>query len=1048
LEEATCWYSEKNRAMYEKLPVPFCVFKVDNSKMNLLVASDEVCRMVGKTRAEFMGSYVQSFSKRILPIDRDYIQSVKRKAIQHPGSSYSLKYCIQKDTGDAMTVLCSGKTERDEDGSLLFYSWYAHSPEKECCQIFSQLQNENTRLSRIINNVPAGIAACIIKEGRFQKVIINEYLSQLFNTPASVAENMSCESFLNYIHPTERKSVEKKFKSFLADEGGFNEIYRLYLNTTDYFWAHIDGNLIHRPDGTDVAYLVYTNVSTMKKIEAELNKRQYVYETAVKAAELLLWEYDIRNSRIVMSDSEACAKEWKAHNWRKVFDDVPSSITKYVIKDDIKKINELYQQVNLGRDSACDIWYKENENDEESLRCEHIIYTVERDDNGLPVKAYGIAQNITEQKNTELQYITELQNMRQKHEGNLIAKSQSNLSQNVVVNFYSETKASAELYVGMTFDEAVNAVSSLALTEEDAQKCRVFFNRKKLINDCLNGKTHGKFIYQRSSINNKSAWISFDVNTLCLPNTNDVEVFIYTYDVTEQMQLEAIMNLLSKMKFDFIGLLHEKTGMFELVKKSADVNLMDVHKLENYTTVINNMEATFLDGDADIDTVLSELHKHNQYTTSYLLNKNGTMFCKQIDYFWLDKHNNEILMVRTDITATYEHDQRQLESLESAKRNAERANEEKSLFLSSMSHDMRTPLNGILGFTDIAQRENEFGRVKTCLSKIESSGKLLLALVNDTLDLSRIENGKTELVQEPLSIRGLVESVTEAVRPSAELKHISLNFNTQLSNEVQVLGDVLKLQKIVLNLLSNAVKYTHEYGRVNLLLESVESKKEVPLYRIVVEDNGIGMSKEFQKKAFEPFAQEHQPGTENITGTGLGLAIVSQMVGVLHGTISLESDVGKGTRFIVELPLPFAEITNAAHVDDHLCQQNLFGKHVLLCEDNALNTEIAVTMLKEEGVIVDTASNGRDGVARFTASLEGTYDAVLMDLRMPIMNGYEATRLIRGLSRSDAKKVPIIAMSADAFEEDIKRTKECGMNNFVTKPIERQKLIDTLGKSI
>ena len=365
-----------------------------------------------------------------------------------------------------------------------------------------------------------------------------------------------------------------------------------------------------------------------------------------------------------------------------------------------------------------------------------------------------------------------------------------------------------------------------------------------------------------------------------------------------------------------------------------------------------------------------------------------------------------------------------------------------------MSHDLRTPLNGVLGFTAFALKEQDVQKKQEYLEKIDASGKLLLDLVNDTLELSRIESGKAVPEPEAVMPDDLVPAVVTALRPSAELKGLRLITDFEPDNKMPVWCDKLKVQKIALNLISNAIKYTPEGGTVSVCLKKLPSAPKDCCCSLIVEDTGIGMSKEFMERMYEPFSQEKRSESVKTPGTGLGLSIVKQYVELLGGKIEVSSELHKGTRWTVSLPIREVRDGQAQKHEDTAITGSLAGKRVLLCEDNYMNTEIAVMLLKDKGILAETAENGKEGLAKFAASAAGHFDAVLMDIRMPVMDGYAAARAIRALARPDAKTVPLIAMTADAFEESVREAAEAGMNDYITKPIDPQKLYSALQKNI
>ena len=379
----------------------------------------------------------------------------------------------------------------------------------------------------------------------------------------------------------------------------------------------------------------------------------------------------------------------------------------------------------------------------------------------------------------------------------------------------------------------------------------------------------------------------------------------------------------------------------------------------------------------------------------------------------------------------------------------QKSTEERNQFFSNISHDMRTPLNAIIGFSDLAQEKAAVPEVKDYLGKIQQSGNLLLGLINDTLTISKMSSGKLELRPEPVETTELTRSLSVAITPAAQEKGVLFTVDDSRMRPRIILADQLNLQKIFLNLLSNAVKFTPEGGHVWFILEDNPAGGDDPDIIITVKDDGIGMTEAYQTHVFEPFTQEKRPGYEAM-GTGLGLSIVKELVNLMGGTITMHSEVEKGTEYNVCLHFPEVQGDGKeSHVRIETSeQQSLAGKKILLCEDNHLNREIAVALLKHEGVEVITAENGQEGLAAFMDSAPGEYAAILMDLRMPVMDGYAATAAIRSAGRPDAAAVPIIAMTADAFADDIQKCLDAGMNAHVAKPIDPGKLYGTLRAAI
>jgi len=370
----------------------------------------------------------------------------------------------------------------------------------------------------------------------------------------------------------------------------------------------------------------------------------------------------------------------------------------------------------------------------------------------------------------------------------------------------------------------------------------------------------------------------------------------------------------------------------------------------------------------------------------------------------------------------------------------------KSGFFSSMSHDMRTPLNGILGFTDMALCTQDEEKRTDCLKKISLSGEVLKTLINDTLDISRLENGKYRLNPQAVEMETLIKGIETSIRPIAERAGIIFTVKKDTDGTKPAMLDILCYEKIFLNLLSNAVKFSKKGGTVEFIITGPDTFPEAPSCntRFIVRDNGIGMSKEFLPTIFDPFTQENLNRESRTEGTGLGLSIVKNLVALLKGKIDVRSRLGEGTEFKVYLPVDYEDGKPEETKENPGPGSELEGKNILLCDDNRLNVEIAKAILEKGGMNVKCACNGEECIRLFQDSLPGTFSAVILDLRMPVMNGFEAARAIRALDRSDARKIPIFAMSADLYDDDMKRCTEAGMNGQLGKPIEPQKLYHML----
>ena len=389
--------------------------------------------------------------------------------------------------------------------------------------------------------------------------------------------------------------------------------------------------------------------------------------------------------------------------------------------------------------------------------------------------------------------------------------------------------------------------------------------------------------------------------------------------------------------------------------------------------------------------------------------------------------------------------------LERAVHEAKCANEAKTRFLFNMSHDIRTPMNAIIGFADLLEKHiDEKERVLDYIGKIKSSSEFLLSLINYVLETARIESGKTSLKKEVSCASRLIESLTDVFEPEVCKKGLTYSYTKDIEHEY-VMCDETKVREIFINIIGNSLKYTPAGGKITIDIREIPFDRENYIaYKIVVEDTGIGMSEDYLPHIFEEFSREHTSTESKVVGTGLGLPIVKALIDLMGGTIEIESEVGKGTKTTVMIPFEIAtqeQILEEQQKEKEFVPEDIKGKRILVAEDNELNAEIALTVLKEKGLLVERAANGKECVEMLKEKPADYYDMILMDIQMPEMDGYQATEMIRNLGDSRAA-VPIVAMTANAFEEDRQKALDAGMNAHVSKPVDMNVLFRVMAKFI
>lgn len=397
-----------------------------------------------------------------------------------------------------------------------------------------------------------------------------------------------------------------------------------------------------------------------------------------------------------------------------------------------------------------------------------------------------------------------------------------------------------------------------------------------------------------------------------------------------------------------------------------------------------------------------------------------------------------------------EKDEKYKAELLIAAKKAEAANEAKTEFLQRMSHDIRTPINGIRGLVNMADHyADDMERQTEYRTKVKEASNLLLELVNDVLDMSKLESGEIVLEEIPFNLSSISREVFVVIEQMAAEQNIRVAWEKKEITHRDFIGSPGYVKRVMMNILSNAVKYNKENGQIYVSCVEIPSEQpEMTTMEFVCWDTGIGMAEEFQKHIFEPFAQEHTGSRAKFAGTGLGMAISKKLVEEMGGTITFESKKGVGTTFVIRVPFKIDLDADKREESKDVSEKSIKGMHVLLAEDNELNMEIAEFLLQNEGAEVTKAWNGQEIVELFRKSESGEFDVILMDIMMPIINGYEAAKRIRSLDREDAKKIPIIAMTANAFTEDRIRAKEAGMDEHVAKPIDVELLIKVIHKLV
>lgn len=506
--------------------------------------------------------------------------------------------------------------------------------------------------------------------------------------------------------------------------------------------------------------------------------------------------------------------------------------------------------------------------------------------------------------------------------------------------------------------------------------------------------------------------------------------------------------------YSYICLINLETGDVELIKGNNIPGLNG-----RYTQIDHNILLEQVNRLITEPFIESSVEFYDSNTIAKRLEGKNSLFytCERTDGTWIlsmivpQKYDENgrvvsVLLANRDFTEEKKRELKQEEALRQEKIKAEKANEAKSIFLFNMSHDIRTPINAIVGYSQLMKKELTNPKLVHYQEMIEQSSKLLLSIINNVLDMARVESGKMELDENYNVVGNILQVVCDAFEGEATRKNIEITRNISVKHK-HVMVDATKMQEILSNLISNAIKYTPEDGDVSIDIQELECEREgYVLFQTKVSDTGIGMSEDFLPSLFELFARERNTTISKIPGTGLGMAIVKNFVDLMDGSIEVESELGEGSTFTITIPHKIADkdYTNRNIESSNVSDIDFKGKRILLAEDNELNAEITTTILSEMGFEVKAVEDGILCVNEIQHQLANTYDLILMDIQMPNMDGYKATHCIRHLSQPEKANIPIIAMSANAFEEDKKKAFDVKMNDYITKPIDFQKMEEVL----
>lgn len=1012
------------------------------------------------------------------------------------------------------------------------------------------------------------------------KVYMSDFSQESYNLPHTM-ENFP-DSFLEIglVHPDDEdnyREIHEKLKN--GAENAMLE-YRVKKSNGQYSWllAHYTNSF--NKNGYPVrAFATAEPIDKYKKLEEQ-------FVTAAMLTGIRVWTLDIQNRVIYFNDSEelTVVKSLSCKTEKELCE------FNILHHDDIHEVWKKFLEIFNGSENVS---FKARMKINNKYRWNKISYTIMKSKSGIPVKAIGASIDIHEHMLLEQKFKWETEYLIGLQDPNLVNKAQCNITKGIV-DLYLCDEVNLETKTMIIYDEGLEKLAMSAVETETQKQIRYLLNRKRILDAYAKGENSYNIEYQKRN-NNGVFWVNTIFRVYQNPDTGDVMSFIYTYNIDDKKTTEAIIDCVVDANFEYLTLFSTVTGLVErtidksgILVKPKEGSLYEIIAEKGLCKLILPEEIEQYLPLFKMEFIKEKLNINGTYSISANIfdPKLKEQRHKLWVFNWFDKQHTKVLCSRSDITEAYYQEQRQKEALSDALIAAKQANAAKSDFLSRISHEIRTPMNVIIGMTTIAAKSiGNDDKVSDCIRKIGISSRFLLSLINDILDMSRIESGNMLLKSEKILFKEFITGINVICHTQASVKDIDYECIIDPIMDEYYIGDEMKLQQVLVNILSNAIKFTDSGGKVTFCISQKKKTKNAAVLRFVINDTGIGISEEFLPHLFEPFEQESSNINIGFGGTGLGLAISKNIIDLMDGKINVRSIKGIGTEFTIDVKLGLTEeekqqyikkhyINSFSHlktlvVDDDIAvcesavlmlkeigitaewvdsgkqavnkvqdmwhkhkyydmiiidwkmpemngietsrqirkivgpdvtiiimtsydwysieqeaksagvnlliskpmfKSNLIstfskvleqkedeqqskiisqeydftGKRLLLVEDQPINSEIAQMILEDVGFKVEIAENGLRAIEMFSKTESGYYDAILMDIRMPIMNGIQASKNIRHLSNKDAKKIPIIAMTADAFDEDADKSKAAGMNVHLSKPIDPPKLYKTL----
>ncbi|SDX30638.1 PAS domain-containing protein [Eubacterium barkeri] len=1021
--------------------IPGAVFKCRfDADWTVIFANDGLFRFLGYTRQEFKELFDNKMSGVIYPEDGAVMVEKITKQLKYTTSVVNENRLICKD-GSIKWISIHAELMEDENKEQYFYCTFVDVTEQKKAE--EELSNTQKKLSAAIDHAGVAYWEYDIRNNRayLNSVSTSEYKLEeiLENYPQSVYDSGT-------IHPDSVADYQRLIDAVNAgEEDATADIKTIDVND-ELVWKRVRFTTLF-----DENKKPFWAVATAESID-EYKRLEQQFSLAAAQTGMEVWVYDFANRTITRT-----ATTGVDYGVANVIENAPECLVELgaVHPDDTELLFDMYKKLQAGeREVSCEL--RMFRADLNAYSYHKINYSVIFDKNGKAERAIGTAFDISDYILLKKKYKDSVEYYHNGIDERLLITGHCNITQNFIMEIVSSSGKDYVAEMGDDREAFFTQFSALVVGEEKQREFLSKFLNAPLMEAHKNGAAGQKMECLISMENGNHRYASITIDVMKEPNTGELTGFFAVADITAETIYKKAINSIVDNYYEFIVDVDVKADTYTMLSKRK--GLTNIPPSKGVFSKANRENASrFADAEStsmclkklSIPYMLERLKEENTYSFNFRMRENDVIRTKKIQVFPIDLKIHHIGFTQVDITELLDIEQQKNEALTHALVSAERANKAKSDFLSRMSHDIRTPMNAILGTTELAMQElDDKAKVLESLSVINSSGKLLLSMINDLLDMSRIESGSLTLVRETFDGNLEYQNMIEMSKVMFEQKRQCFSSSKKFSHQY-FMGDIIRLKRVVFNLLNNASKFTPNGGSVKLCAEEQKTANpKIAMLIFEISDSGIGIPQDKLDAIFEPFTQLDTEA--KYQGTGLGLSIVKSIVETKGGTITVKSEVGKGTVFTVAFPMEIAQKEAKASCSnqvatDFVSESADFSQlNILLVEDHPVNTMVAKRMLEKHGAMVDTAENGEIAYEKFTKSKINQYNLIFMDIQMPVMNGYESAKAIRSSAHPQAKTIPIIAMTANAYAEDIKNATDSGMNGHIAKPISMELIVQAI----